>query len=800
MMKELLNKIVKLNVKAMLFTVVLLGNSTSLFAQVYNNGILNAGYGGSFYVKTGPFTVGANSTIDTSKNAPYDAYDGKILLGPSVNFITDGTGTKFVDGFVGTYSTTETVLPIASSGVYAPIKVTAASNVSGVRAAFFAESPTPYFSAGLSSSVANRIDSEFYIVNGDNSVLSLSWRSSSNLSSFTSSLVGLTIVGLNTTTNKWDAIDSNPESGSTLSSGFIKSTSPINLANYKAFTIGEKTISCFSAVTASGNTRTWNGTSWDVAPTLADAAVLNGPYTGTGFQCNSLNLNTYNATLSSGTLEIVNGVSGTGKIILNGTGSLIQQSSSGTKPQIELTRTTRPMKRFDYVYWGSPVVENVFSQLSTNAIAAGQSTPGAFDDKYSYVSGLTNASGGWQPLTATESGKGFIMRVKQQAPFVDATTTATIDLKFAGTANNGDISVPVTRVIGNDTSARNNNLLANPYPSAIDVDKFLTLNNNLIDGVVYLWRSNTSNTGAAGATYTNSDYIAYTKAGSTSANVGNAVVFNGKIASGQGFKVRALAGGNVLFTNCMRVTDTNSNGQFMRNNAYDASVNEEQKDRFKLNLQTSEGIVNQILIAYLPGTTLGYDNMYDARLFTVGNTNIFSILDNSTVKLAINARPSFANTDQVAIGFTKDATVTTPMRIDIADKEGVFANNQTPVYLYDSQLGMYHNFANGAYTFNASDNESTSRFKIVYQTSALDNDTFDNLTVNAFMTNNKIIVESNNEIDYVQIYDLTGRLIQTINANNQKSVQNDFINAKSIYIVKIYSSNGSITSKKLINN
>lgn len=789
----------KLNAIFAIFAMLFLGCCPS-YAQVHNNGILNVEYEGVLYVESGQFTVGNSSLITTSKNAPYDAYDGRIILGSSATLIADGSGTKYVNGFLQTFNTSEIVLPIADANIYAPVKITSSTNTNGVRAAYFRNPPLTTYNNGFASSVANVANTEFWIVKGDNAIISLSWRASSNLNALSSSLVGISIVGYNSSSSKWEVIDSTPEAGATLTAGFIKSNAPVTLNNYSAFAIGEKAVSCFPVVNASGNTRTWNGTSWDVTPTLSDAVVLNASYTGAGFQCNSLSLGAFNATLSSGTIEVVNGVTGTGKIILNGTGSLVQHSSSATKPQIELTRTTRPIKRFDYVYWGSPVVENVFSQLSTNAIASGQSTSGAFDDKYSYVSGNTTTTGGWQPLTATENGKGFIMRVKEQAPFVDANTSNTINLKFTGTANNGDIPVPISKVAGNDTSARNNNLLANPYPSAIDAEKFLTQNNNLIDGVIYLWRANTSNDGTPGATYTNSDYVAYTKAGSTSANVGNAVVFNGMIATGQGFKVRALNSGNILFTNCMRVTDASSNGQFLRTSASQQSNSNEVVNRFKLNIQSNNGIANQILVAYLPQSTVGYDNMYDARLFTVGNTNLFSILDNSTVKLAINARPEFTSTDQVLIGYQKENSVTTPLSINVIDKEGIFSQNQTPIYLYDSLLDTYHNFANGAYSFTSNEVEDTSRFKIVYQTSALNNDAFDNLTVNAFIANNKITVESNNDIDYVQIFDLTGRLVKTINANNQKSVQSDFMNAKSIYIVKIHSSNGSITSKKLINN
>ena len=51
----------------------------------------------------------------------------------------------------------------------------------------------------------------------------------------------------------------------------------------------------------------------------------------------------------------------------------------------------------------------------------------------------------------------------------------------------------------------------------------------------------------------------------------------------------------------MRVVGSNS--QFYRINDF-ATKTSETVDRFKVNLQTSTGIANQVLVAYLPQTTL----------------------------------------------------------------------------------------------------------------------------------------------------------------------------------------------------
>ena len=769
-----------------------------LQAQLHNNGILHVASNTVLYINSGTLSFGSTSSTTTSKALPYVSTDGKICIGPNAGFTTDGTNTKFINGYTETKNTTATNLPIGSGTVYAPIQVTPA-DASGVKATYINDNPLVAYSGGLAADVTAVGTSDYWIITGVNSVISLSWRTGSGLSTF--SYPDLSIVGYKN--GKWEiidsAIDATSKFGGTSSmsgSGSITSSSAVNLSQYAAFAIGEKGVTCVEVV-SSGLTRTWNGSAWSTTPTLTDAVTLNANYSGGSFQCYALNLNGYDVNLSgTQTLEVVDGVTGSGTIKMTNESNLVQYNAGGAKPTIELTRTTRSMRRYDYVYWGTPVVENVFSQLN-NAIATGVSTAGAFDFKYKYVSGDLTTAGGWQNLTSTSPGKGFITRVKQQAPFVDGTATATIDLKFTGTANNGDVTVAVAKVAGDDVSARNNNLLANPYPSAIDADKFLTVNNDIIDGAIYLWRANTSNSGAAGETYSVADYIAYTKAGSTAYSGTSSSSFNGKIAAGQGFKVRALASGNITFTNCMRVAG--NNGQFYRTNSY-AQTTTQNADRFLLKLKSNNEVVNQIVVAYLTETTLEYDNMYDAQLLTSSPTNLYSMLDDGSRKLVINARPTFIATDVVKLGVAKAANLTSSLYIDIAQTEGIFSNNQ-PIYLYDTVLNNYHNFANGAYEFTTTVAQDNDRFKIVYQNSSLGNVDHVDATTYAILSDNNLKIQASTAMELVNVYDITGRLVSTLHPTDTASTTliTPFNQAQGVYLVKVKLINGQIVTTKLLN-
>lgn len=793
------NKLLDLLIANKQLTVVLLILScgwNSLQAQVQNNGILHLGANSYLYITTGAVSFGSSSATTTNISTPYSGTDGKIILGSASSFSTDGAAPKFVRGYAETRNTAKTLLAIGAGTTYAPVKVTSSAST-GVHASYINAAPSTAYAGGINSSVNAVANTEYWMIKGADAVVTLSWRASSGLSSYP--FADVTIVGYKN--GKWEAIpsiiDATSEFGGTSAlnaTGSITTSSAVALSTYDALAIGRKGVSCAELIASSGNIKTWNGSWSPNAPTLADPVVISAPYAAGSFACNSITLNA-NVTLSgTETLEIVYGSSGTGKVILSSEASLVQREKTSAAPPIELTKTTRPMKRFDYVYWGAPITADAFAQLNT-AQAAGATLANAFDAKYKYVAGDISTSGGWQALTATTPGNGFITRVKEQAPLITAVASAAINVKFDGIANNGDVTVPVSQVGG--TSARNNNLLANPYPSAIDADKFLTENSTLLDGVIYLWKAQTTNDGAA-QLYTNADYIAYTKAGTTAyLGTGTDNAFSGKIASGQGFKVKALGNGNALFTNCMRVVGSNS--QFYRINDF-ATNNTETVDRFKVNLQTSTGIANQVLVAYLPQSTLAYDYMYDAELYSVSPTKMYSVLDNDTKKLAINARPTFENTDEVTVGFTKETAANTQMSFNVVEKEGLFASNQIPIYLHDNQLNVYHDFATGPYVFNTTSQENNTRFKIVYQNALLGNDSFDSNITIATLNDNILKVASKVTIDEVKVFDMTGRLIVEVTPkNNDITFEADFNQAVGVYIVKVKLTNGQIITSKLIN-
>jgi len=761
-------------------------------AQVQNNTNIFVSDNSNFYVASGAYNFGVSpAATQTTKTA--STY-GVVSFASGVT--SSGVSNAHnVNGYVRTYGTSQFIFPIGSGTVYAPAAATPSAST-GVDAAYFGSNPSAVGTT-LGTGATKVSALEYWIIKGTASKISLTWRTASNVTALTDgTLSNLTILGWNGT--NWEVINSAYDATSILggtsafASGSITSVSNVTLNSYTAFALGKKVEACSELIVSNGITKTWNGSSWSPAgdPTLANPVIITGNYSGS-LACNSLTLTNATVTLADGQLlEIVNSAtaSGTGKVVMSSQSSLIQRNGASTAPPIELTKTTRDARRYDYIYLGTPISENIKPMLA-NAIATGGSA-GAFDLMYQWTSGI---GGAWTDLSSTTVGKGYITRVKEQAPFLTQTATSKINLKFTGTANNGNKTVTVVNNTSNPGSRTSYNLLANPYPSAINVDKFL-LENTAIDGAVYLWTASTSSGSSSSVTsYTQADYAVYNAAGEVSPNASTPKIA-GKIASGQGFMVKSLVNtGTVTFTNCMRLNEGNNNFFRIGNTSQDDA-----KDRFKLTM-TSEGIYSQILIAYIEGATVGYDRLYDASRNSSSTSQLYSIIEPEAMKLAINGRPLFFDTDAVQLGVSQTTTDAHTYTINIDEKEGKFNTGEATAYLHDKALQVYHDFANGPYTFITNELVANNRFEVVYRNGALSNPDFKNATVNAVIKNQTFTVTSSLGMNEIEVYDIAGRKIISYNAGNEKNVSKAFYHADGVYIAKIKLENGTVATQKLIN-
>ena len=702
----------------------------------------------------------------------------------------------YVDGYAKTYGVAAFVAPVGDGGVYAPVQVSP-SVASGVAAAYFNSSPT-LISVEKDASILAISPIEYWKIEGAASKISLSWRPASNVGSLplTPSLDFLTLVGYNGT--QWVEIPSFYDSvsflgaSSSLSSGSITSLADVNLADFTAFAIGSKlSASCYPAITSSGVTKTWNGTNWlPTAPNINDPVIINAAYSG-NLSCYSVQLNA-NITLNDDQkLDVVDSFIGTGKVVMATTASLVQRNSTATAPIVVMSKTTNPMRRYDYVFLSSPITNTTtfFANLLSNQNVAvdgnfGVQPQSAFEQMRTY-----NAAG-LSPIDATPAntpvGRGFSATVRKQAPYSLSNDPAAwftekniIQIKTEGVANNGDIPV----VVPENGWVR----IGNPYPSPINAVKLLDAMGPNVRKTLYYWTFRNPRGSLAAASYNNADYAMFNYQGGI-AECATCDKPTGIIASMQSILTKALTGtGSTTFnlTNCLR--DLNGNDDFYKSN------NQSDAGKYRLNFVGSVDSFSQLLIAYDPvNGTVGFDNGYDAGRLAGTSSELNSLIESS--KYAIQTRPGFTADDVVPLQL--DNRTEEHFTISLVESEGVF--DTASIFLHDKVLAIYHDLKLGSYSF-AHNSLDLHRFDLVYQNPLSTND-FQNSNASAFINKKVLKVQAAGLITSIQIFDLTGRLVHNYKEINQNTFNHGFYYAQGVYIAKIKLDSGKIVTQKLINS
>ncbi|WP_146608949.1 hypothetical protein [Gelidibacter algens] len=475
------------------------------------------------------------------------------------------------------------------------------------------------------------------------------------------------------------------------------------------------------------------------------------------------------------------------------------------KGEIIVERVADNLKKFDYVYWSSPVEGfNVGGILSSRTY------------EWDVIASNTKGTvGNWvtPPSGIMTPGKGFIVRVPTpdpDAPPVDPEEGFTSTGIFEGIPNNGEYIIPVLLSPGIPIPDPNSgwNLIGNPYPSAINAGDFLTTNSTLlevIDGGVYLWTHGTEIMPGGsnpfyqdfGYNYNSADYLVYNGTTSTDPD------FDGNIASGQGFFVKAKAPENVRFTNAMRFTtdeEAYDNSQFFRSpsDSKNATASESEKQLLWLALTNEAKTATVAVVGYVQGATYGKDNLYDASHM---GTNDFSLYTQvSADRLVIQGRPlPFDSSDKVTLGVAVPTNGIYSIAIDHL-KGSIMLNPEQSIYLEDTYQNVIHDLKKSPYSFTAIAGDMNDRFVLRYMDRQLSveeqqlSDTF------VYVKNEQLHVRAAKNIESITGYDLAGKKVMDHHADgNSKSLSTPFQFPKGVYLMVITLENSATVTKKVLN-
>lgn len=486
---------------------------------------------------------------------------------------------------------------------------------------------------------------------------------------------------------------------------------------------------------------------------------------------------------SNTTLSVSEKIENNGTINIENSGAIVQTNGQNENTGMGIYNVSREITAADhrrFNYWSPPVQGETLGDVFSGVNPA---------DWYHW---LVNTQSWTTQNSITAStklnrGAGYLSTPTAQNPpnLNPVTETRTFS---SGVINNTRIDSVYS------TSPDDFILVGNPYPSALNADKFIAHNTDL-SGTLYFWdhSGNISNAG----------YASYNSSGATRGNTtqvpglsaAGGLAPDGKIASCQGFfAVANSSSASVAFTNAMRISGSNS--LFFKRKT-------EERERFWLKATTDSGAYGQILLSLDSLASVGYDRSLDGEILKANPLLAFYSVGDSN-EFAIQALPKFnASINEQLIPLGVDAWQTGQYTIALDSLNNWQANNY--IYLLDSAQGLTVDLNQNDYSF------------AVNQTGVIHNRFYvrigrrSNVSLSEKNNSGELIYFQNNEKlllnDKLSQYRLTeARLInlggavvtaKALNANETEHELNIGGLPKGIYILQVTGANEQVGSYKI---
>jgi hypothetical protein len=253
----------------------------------------------------------------------------------------------------------------------------------------------------------------------------------------------------------------------------------------------------------------------------------------------------------------------------------------------------------------------------------------------------------------------------------------------------------------------------------------------------------------------------------------------------------------MIFTNSMR--KTNSAIPFFKQSALKSNTAEPDIERHRiwLNLGSSTGALNTILVGYAAGATSGIDYGYDGLKFGNSGSELYSVIAGDAYTIQGRALPFMAD-DTVPLGFKAAESGT--FTIAVYKTDGLFTGDQD-ILIKDNLTGTTKSIKTAPYNFTSAIGTFDGRFEIVYTKSSLgiDPQTAIENSVIVFIKNSTLFVQSSSVITTVRIFDILGRLLSENKNINDTRFQRDKPSlTKQAVLVEVTDSENKKVVKKII--
>ncbi len=506
----------------------------------------------------------------------------------------------------------------------------------------------------------------------------------------------------------------------------------------------------------------------------------------------------------------------TGSILNLNTGAQLLQNTTGVDMNTGdgelIARQQGTGNGFNYNYWSSPV--NVtgswtLSQLrddngeivqwtSFNIGNPDPTTMPAITLSSRWLYGFNSTTSNfdqWSYIGTTVPllpGFGYTMK--------GSGTGTDYEYDFRGSPNNGDLSLTV--------ASGGSVLVGNPYPSALDIDQFLSDNLTTTTGTAYFFEqfavNATHNLGGYRGGYATRNMMMGVAAVADASGLTSGSGTSSKpapdqfTAVAQGFFVEAT-GTTIVFNNAQRglVDEAATLGSvFYSAPGSTAPVhNVDTRPKITFSFENPQTFKTFFGLGYDQRATYGVDNGFDA--FDYNNSVDHMRWEIAGDSYIIQALQNIDLTDVLPLEL--DIQNLGIYKLSIDDSENIPSGME--VYLHDAVDGIDYPLHNQTATLNLPVlTNNSSRFSIRFQpTSTLTIQDFETEDIQVSYVNNgryiDIIKNNDFNIDQVSIYSISGQLVHRIeNPENQILLEL----GSGVYLVQLVAQNGFQVSRKIL--
>ena len=342
-----------------------------------------------------------------------------------------------------------------------------------------------------------------------------------------------------------------------------------------------------------------------------------------------------------------------------------------------------------------------------------------------------------------------------------------------------------------NVSSGQGNLIGNPYPSTIDLDKFIGDNSSNIGGSTVYYNKLGNN-------------VSYsTLAGGTSVPDVYGDHRERFMAHSNAFWINAT-GGVILFNNSQREYKPQIQIAGALGGTFYTANQGANANNLRIRVKdASNSTFDEMLIAKDANTQDGIDN-YDASKFMMVETNpqpyIYSVLDGQN--LVINAMPNVEG-KEIPVGVVTTSAGKWTISVHNSD---AFVSEASTLVLEDRSTGIFYNLKNTPeVTFDMPEGNVGSRFYIHVgnATTSVKGISAASKGVSIYSNSDKLFVNFGTELKgstTVEVYNLTGQLMTSVDATSFKGIREVSMNnaAAGNYLVKVVNGGNVVTDKVFI--